>query len=223
MPSRAKESAPPFKNRSSPDLKQRARQNTAPACRISKARLAELIRQSEERAVSRESSLFRYPSIPSLYRIPSFPGSPFERPPPLFRRRPPLPPDSDSDSDDSSGPSCPPTNNKEELLSSEEDGNSSGADETSLGDETGSRVSVELGSEVDTGSEAEDLDLETGSEVVESESEVNTGDLDSADNSLDSEEGLDSVDEDLDSEVSLDSEESLDFDGGGYWSGSDDD
>jgi hypothetical protein len=113
-------------------------------------------------------------------------------------------------------------------LSSKEDGNSSGADETSLRDETGSRVSVELGSKVDTSSEAKDLDSETGSEVVKSESKINTGskassrDLDSADNSLDLEEGLDSVDKDLDSEVSLDSEESLDFDGGGYWSGSDD-
>jgi hypothetical protein len=48
-------------------------------------------------------------------------------------------------------------------------------------------------------------------------------DLDSADRSLDLEEGLDSVNEDLDLEISLDSEESLDFDGGGYWSGSDDD
>jgi hypothetical protein len=120
-------------------------------------------------------------------------------------------------------------------LSSEEDGNSSGADETSLKDETGSKISVELGSEVDTSSEAEDLDLETGSEVAELESEVDTGseassgdldlvdeDLDSA-NSLDLEEGMDSVDKDLDLEVSLDSEESLDLDGGGYWSGSDDD
>jgi hypothetical protein len=67
------------------------------------------------------------------------------------------------------------------------------------------------------------LDLETGSEVVESESEVDTGfkasfgDLDSAD------EDLDSVNGGLDSEEDLDSEESLDFDEGGYWSGSDDD
>jgi len=162
-----------------------------------------------------------------------------------IRERPPLPlpPVSDDDSDDSdnpsgpSGPPRPPIINKEELLSSEEDGNSSRADETSsevdetsLRDETGSRVSVELGSEVDTSSEAKDLDSETGSEVVESKSKVDTSfeasskDLDLADGDLDlADKDLDLVDEDLDSKVSLDSEKSLDFDKGGYWSGSDDD
>jgi hypothetical protein len=72
------------------------------------------------------------------------------------------------------------------------------------------------------------LDSETGSEVVESESKVDTGseasfgDLDSADEDLDSADGsLDSEEGSLDSEEGLDSE-GLDLDGGGYWSGSDD-
>ena len=115
-------------------------------------------------------------------------------------------------------------------MSSKEDRNSFGADETSLGDETGSRVSVELDFKVDTSSEAKDLDSETGSEVVESKSKVDTSfeasskDLDLADGDLDlADKDLDLVDEDLDSKVSLDSEKSLDFDKGGYWSGSDDD
>jgi hypothetical protein len=41
-------------------------------------------------------------------------------------------------------------------------------------------------------------------------------DLDSANGSLDLEEGLDSVDEDLDLEISLDLEDSLDFDKSSY-------
>ena len=119
-------------------------------------------------------------------------------------------------------------------MSSKEDGNSSGADETSLKDETGSRVSVELGFKVDTSSKVKDLDLEIGSEIIESESKINTSfkasskdldlvdkDLDFADNSLDLEKGLDSVDKDLDLKISLDLEKNLDFDGGGYWSRSD--
>jgi hypothetical protein len=64
---------------------------------------------------------------------------------------------------------------------------------------------VESGSEVDTGSKASFRDLDLADE-----------NLDSADRSLDSEEGLDSVDEDLDLKVSLNLEDSLDFDGDDY-------
>ena len=60
------------------------------------------------------------------------------------------------------------------------------------------------------------MDSETGSEVVELKSKVDTGskassgDLDSADKDLDSADGS------LDLEEDLDSEGSLDFDGDGY-------
>ena len=112
-------------------------------------------------------------------------------------------------------------------MSSKEDGNSFGADETSLEDETGFKVSVELDSKVDISFKVKDLDSETSSEVAELKSKVNTSsktsfrNLDLADEDLDFADGsLDS--EDLDLEEGLDLEISLDFDGGGYWSGSND-